>query len=101
MRDKWYLNLAVPWLKLSSDERGFCSTLHDMCGDAFGGNWDAFDVMFSPQWKPIADHLSKLKVISLETPSFGVYKVKLLLKNAKRRAYHRAYSRNKNRRTSK
>ena len=91
MRDKWYLNLAVPWLRLSPNERGFCSTLHDMCGDSFGGDWDAFDAMFCNGWKTIADRLSTIKVISLETPSFGVHMVKLLLKNAKRREYHRNY----------
>ena len=91
MRDKWYLNLAVPWLRLSPNERGFCSTLHDMCGDSFGGDWDAFDAMFCTGWKTIADRLSTIKVISLETPSFGVHMVKLLLKNAKRREYHRNY----------
>ena len=96
MRDKWYLQLAVPWLRLSLKERAFCSTLHDMCGDAFGGDWDAFDVMFSNEWNTIANRLSTLKVISIERMSFGSFMVKLLLKNAKRRTYHKAYSRKRN-----
>lgn len=100
MRDKWYLNLSVPWLRLSPNERGFCSTLHDMCGDSFGGDWDAFDAMFCTEWITIANRLSKLKVISVERISFGSFMVKLLLKNAKRREYHRDYKRNKNKHSS-
>ena len=75
-RHQWYFNLPVGWYKLTIQERGFLSTLYST-GMAFAGDWDAVDALFGQGWKTVADELVKKRVITLETPAFGQFKMSL------------------------
>lgn len=94
MRDKWYFHLAVGWYKLTTEERGFVSTLYSV-GEEFTAAWADVDTLFGSGWKTVADGLAARKVIAVETPTFGNVHIRLLLKNAKRRAYIRHYQHKK------
>lgn len=91
MRDKWYFHLAVGWYKMTIAERGFVSTLYSS-KEEFTASWEDADTIFGAGWKSIADGLVAKKVISVDSPSFGVFHFKLLLKNANRREYLRNYN---------
>lgn len=91
MRDKWHFHLSVGWYKLTIAERGLVSTLY-ASGEEITVSWDDADTIFGSGWKPIADKLAGKKVIYMESPSLGIFTLKLKIKNAARREYHRTYS---------
>lgn len=90
MRDKWYFHLAVGWYKLSVEERGFVSTLYSQNDELTADEHD-IDTLFGFGWRMTANSLAAKRVILFEQAGFGVSHLKLILKNAKRREYHRTY----------
>lgn len=99
MRDKWYFHLAVAWYRLSIAERGFVSTLYSQNDELTAEEHD-IDTLFGSNWRTTANSLAAKKVILMEAAGFGIVHLKLLLTNANRREYHKAYLMNKNLRTS-
>ena len=75
-RHQWYFNLPVGWYKLTIQERGFLSTLYST-GMTFAGDWDDVDALFGQGWKSVADELARKRVINLETPAFGQFKMSI------------------------